>query len=191
MVEGRKFNPEEYVSVAERLEKFWVKYPNGRIITEIITNDDKKVSIKASVFREANDVLPATTGHAEELREASFVNKTSALENGETSSVGRALALMGFEVKKGIASREEMGKVQRTEEAMRTGGVNPTAEKVEPPSAPPAPQSSEEKCQNCNADLSKGPFAAWIKSKREKVDPNFPSICPDCYRSQTKVAKAS
>ena len=55
----------------------------------------------------------AVGGHAFEERSVGYVNKTSYIENAETSAVGRALALMGYEIARGFASREEMEKVRR------------------------------------------------------------------------------
>jgi len=103
-----KFNLADYVTVAERLEKFWEEYPEGRIDTALVSNAGGKVVIKASVYRNIGDPAPTSTGHAHEVEGQGMVNTTSAMENCETSAVGRALALMGYEIKKGIASREEM-----------------------------------------------------------------------------------
>jgi hypothetical protein len=106
---------EDYVTVAERIEQFYKTFPDGRILTSIIEHDREAgfALIRAEVYRNAEDTLPASTGHAYEVRGESYVNKSSYLENCETSSVGRALALLGFEVKRGIASREEMEKAAR------------------------------------------------------------------------------
>ncbi|MBC7910491.1 MAG: hypothetical protein H7Y30_08325 [Pyrinomonadaceae bacterium] len=88
--------------------------------------------MKAEVFRNSDDAQPAATGHAFEMRGEGFVNKTSYIENCESSSVGRALAMLGFEVRRGIASREEMEKTSR-------GGAA-AASKAKPP-AQPAPEA--------------------------------------------------
>ena len=106
---------EDYVPVAERLERFYERYPDGRITTAIVQHDLETgfVLMRAEVFRSPDDAQPAATGHAFEVRGESYVNKTSYIENAETSSVGRALAMLGFEVKRGIASREELQKTAR------------------------------------------------------------------------------
>src|SRR5262249_28745958 len=63
-----------------------------------------------------DDAQPSATGHAFEQRGVgSRANRTSHIENCETSAIGRALAMLGFEVERGIASREEMEKVRRME----------------------------------------------------------------------------
>lgn len=111
-----KSNPiQDYITVAERVEKFYERYPEGRIITHIVEHDAERgfILIRAEVYRNAEDTLPAATGHAYELKSEGYVQRTSYIEVGETSAVGRALAMAGFEVKRGIASREEMDKSLR------------------------------------------------------------------------------
>jgi hypothetical protein len=106
---------EDYVPVAERLERFYERFPDGRVITHIIEHSSESgfVLMRAEVYRSPDDAQPAATGHAFEVRGESYVNKTSYIENCETGAVGRALALLGFEVKRGIASREELEKTAR------------------------------------------------------------------------------
>ena len=109
----------DYVEVNVRIEKFYGKYPEGSIQTEIAHLDDQKVIIKAYVYRTPDDPKPAT-GHAMEKEGTTYINKTSHLENCETSAVGRALAMMGFEVKKSVASKEEVENAIRQQEAGNT-----------------------------------------------------------------------
>lgn len=119
-----------YIPVAERIERFYEKFPDGRICTSIIEHDAESgfILMRAEVFRTPDDAQPSATGHAFEVRGESYVNKTSYIENAETSSVGRALALLGFEVKRGIASREEMEKTTRMPETRpSTGGAGAAA----------------------------------------------------------------
>lgn len=107
------FNLDNYIPVHERIEKFYGLYPNGRINTEIIGNVNGIVVIKAAAYRERDDADPSATGHAYEKEGEGYINKTSHIENCETSAIGRALANLGIEVSRGIASREEMQKVER------------------------------------------------------------------------------
>ena len=102
------FNLSDYVQVNERIEKFYERYPSGSIQTELISLDDKQVIFKAFAYRNIEDTKPST-GYAMEREGSNFINKTSHVENCETSAVGRALAMMGFEIKKSIASFEEVG----------------------------------------------------------------------------------
>ena len=110
------YNLDDYVSVNERLEKFYERYPNGSIQTELISNENGVAIFKAFAYRDENDTKPAT-GHAYEKEGSSFINKTSYIENCETSAVGRALAMLGFEIKKSIASKEEVENAKLQQEA--------------------------------------------------------------------------
>jgi hypothetical protein len=105
-----------YETVAERLVRFWAAHPEGRIRTEVEPLGDglERWVIRATIWRHFLDPKPASTGWAEEYVGSTPVNKTSALENCETSAVGRALANLGM----GGAgmprpSAEEMAKVER------------------------------------------------------------------------------
>lgn len=97
----------DYIQVNERVMRFYEKYPEGSIQTELISVDNEKVIMKALAYRHPNDIIPCN-GHAEEIRNSNYINRTSAVENCETSAVGRALANLGFEIKHSIASREEI-----------------------------------------------------------------------------------
>lgn len=98
----------DYVPVNERLMLFWKDHPEGRVETELIRADAGIVIVKAAIFTSNDNSKPLATGHAQEKEDSSYIKKTSALENCETSAVGRALAIAGYEIKKGIASREEV-----------------------------------------------------------------------------------
>ena len=105
---GKEDVLKDYITVNERILKFYELYPLGRIITEIVSWADGIIVMKASVFRTNEDVLPSATGHAYEKEGSNYINKTSILENAETSVVGRCLANLGLEIKRGVASREEV-----------------------------------------------------------------------------------
>jgi hypothetical protein len=114
------FNPADYAEVAERLPLFWKNCPRGRIITELIVDDGTRIVMRADLYADIGDTVPTTTGWAEEVRGSSMVNKTSAMENTETSCVGRALANYQFQGAKKRASLEEMVKVYRQGEQPQT-----------------------------------------------------------------------
>jgi len=107
------FNPADYASVQERLRSCWQDCPRGRINTQIITDDGTRIVIKAELYADIADLMPTTTGFAEEVRGSSMVNKTSAIENCETSAIGRALANYQYQGSTKRASLEEMVKVYR------------------------------------------------------------------------------
>lgn len=108
------FNLDNYETVEDRLIKFWTDHPNGRIHTTMVHYDDTKVVFRAEIYFDRDkDQHPIATGYAEEIRGASPVNKTSHVENGETSAIGRGLANCGYATKGARPSREEMSKVVR------------------------------------------------------------------------------
>jgi hypothetical protein len=119
------FNPADYAEVAERLPLFWKDCARGRIVTELIVDDGTRIVVKAELYADIADAVPTTTGYAEEVRNSSMVNKTSALENCETSAIGRALANYQYQGAKKRASLEEIVKVYRQGE--QVVGDRPTA----------------------------------------------------------------
>ena len=128
------FNPADYAEVAERLPLFWKDCPRGRIVTEIIVDDGTRIVMKASLYADIADPVPTTTGFAEEIRGSSMVNKTSALENCETSAIGRALANYQYQGSNKRASLEEIVKVYR-----QGGEVAPTSQTATNNDTPAAP----------------------------------------------------
>ena len=85
----------KYTTVAVRVEVFRKYFPDYSINTRVTVDDGKRVIVVAEVFAPGSD-RPISTGIAEEIRGSSNVNKTSAVENGETSAIGRALANLGL-----------------------------------------------------------------------------------------------
>jgi hypothetical protein len=109
------FNLEDYETVEERLVKFWKEHPDGRIETTLVESTLQRFIVKAAVYRTEVDASAWTTGFAEETVSTRGVNSTSALENCETSAIGRALANAGYVTKGKRPSREEMSKVKAAE----------------------------------------------------------------------------
>lgn len=109
------FNLEDYETVEERLTKFWKDHPDGRIATTLVEHTLQRFIVQAFIFRTEVDAQAWTTGFAEETVSTRGVNSTSALENCETSAIGRALANAGYVTKGKRPSREEMSKVKANE----------------------------------------------------------------------------
>ena len=105
------FNLEDYEPVEERLAKFIKDFPDFRLETELVAHTHDRYIVKASIYRTYADNSPYSSGLAEETVSSRGVNSTSALENCETSAIGRALANAGYATKGKRASREEMAKV--------------------------------------------------------------------------------
>ena len=95
----------QYATVAHRLQEFRKRYPLAQITTQLEKDEDNIVIFSCCIFV---DGIVIAMGWAEEVRGSSNINKTSALENCESSSVGRALAFMGFGIDGSIASAEEV-----------------------------------------------------------------------------------
>lgn len=96
----------EYAEVNQRIKAFRMVYPGGRITTDILKMENGMVLMKSIVTDEAGNVL--STGYAQEKENASVVNRTSYIENCETSAVGRALGMCGFGIDASVASAEEV-----------------------------------------------------------------------------------
>jgi hypothetical protein len=114
-MEGIMFNLNDYETVESRLDKWHDKFPDSRVETELIEATNSRFIVFAKLFKTEADAKPCATGLAFENITEKGVNSTSALENCETSAIGRALANAGFAAKGKRASREEMAKVNNAE----------------------------------------------------------------------------
>lgn len=116
----------DYNTVNQRVLAFRELFPEGSIQTEILSHENDTVLMKATVFDGVGRII--ATGHASEEKELSFINKTSYIENCETSAVGRALGFIGIGATEAIASVEEMKKAeeekQKELEKSRTKALN-------------------------------------------------------------------
>ena len=148
-----------YETVEDRIDAFYRTTEDGRILTEIHTLTADKVIFKALIY--VGDVLVAT-GFAYEKEGSTPVNKTSHIENAETSAIGRALANYGYAKKGARPSREEMEKVVR----MQT----PEQEKKEQ-------TVMVGKCSSCEASIPTA-VAVFSKQKFGKL------LCRKCQESE-------
>lgn len=96
----------DYAEVNQRIKAFRMVYPNGSITTEIVSLADGVVTMKTTIKDNEGNVL--STGYAYEKENSTFINKTSFIENCETSAVGRALGMCGFGIDTSVASAEEV-----------------------------------------------------------------------------------
>jgi hypothetical protein len=178
---------EDYVPVAERLEKFYEKYSEGRVITTIVEHDREAgfILMRAEVYRNADDAQPAATGHAFEVRSEGYVQKTSYVEVCETSSVGRALALLGFEVKRGIASREEVEKPLRM-----AAGRSPQAATEPSPEEHAARLDAEILQSAATLGYDAAKVRNWV-NKKFKVSDGLDALSPELKREVLKTFRAN
>ena len=96
----------DYAEVNQRIKAFRMCHPNGMITTEIVSLENGVVLMKATI--QDGDGKVIGTGYASEKENSTFINKTSFIENCETSAVGRALGMCGFGIDTSVASYEEV-----------------------------------------------------------------------------------
>jgi len=118
---------DEYDQVEDRLKKFWKDNPSGRIYTEIlhISEDFNNAIHRCEVYIDFKDEFPVATGIAQDQHGPVGANKTSWIENGETSAIGRALANWIYAAKK-RPSVTEMQKVENLSDSQVTKSVAKT-----------------------------------------------------------------
>ena len=104
----------EYAEVNQRIKAFRMVEPNGSIETEILSLENGVCVMKTTV-KDANGKVLGV-GHAYEKENSSFINKTSYIENCETSAVGRALGMLGIGIDTSVASYEEVANAIKNQE---------------------------------------------------------------------------
>lgn len=110
----------EYNTVDQRISGFRELFPEGSIVTEIVSHENGVVLMKATAYDEEGRIL--ATGHALEKESASYINQTSYIENCETSAIGRCLGIIGIGLTDAVASAEEI-KGQMSAEEKRSDDV--------------------------------------------------------------------
>ena len=151
-----------YTQVVHRMEAFRrIHGTDFGLDTEILVNDGKKVVVKAIITDKDNRKVGA--GMAEEIRGQGMVNTTSALENAETSAIGRALASLGLAGGE-YASANELDAVERKTEALKEEPVEkPKIEFKDIPQKQITPEERRERHEEKIPD-----FEHWCQQKRTK-----------------------
>jgi hypothetical protein len=130
-----------YAEVNERIKAFRMLFPNGTISTDIVSLEDGVCVMKAIAMNEAGCIL--ATGYAYEKEGSTFINKTSYIENAETSAVGRCLGMLGIGIDTSIASYEEVTNAMEQQEQM-----------TEQPQAKPKKAKKQDKEQQDDPEIS-------------------------------------
>lgn len=116
---NRRFD--DYIEVNERIMAFYEEYPEGSLQAEIHTLTDSLVVMKATAYRTPDDQRPATGWSSLQIPGSTNFTRGAEIENCETSAWGRAIAALGFAVKRGIGTRQEIeSKGDRSEPERRT-----------------------------------------------------------------------
>ena len=103
-----KIHGKEYITVDERVEMFHELYPNGMIVTTLLKIENNQIMFRATATPDVEKPERYFTGHAEEVVGSSQINKTSAVENCETSAVGRCLGFLNIGLVGSIATADEV-----------------------------------------------------------------------------------
>lgn len=143
-----------YVTVNERIKAFREQYKGWRMLTEIITLTADYCVLKAVIINENGDIV--ATGLAQEDKASSVINKTSFIENCETSAWGRALGNLGIGIDENIASAEEVDIAIKKQEILK---------------------NLDFKCSECGKEISEK-VASFSKAKYGK------ELCYNCQNSQ-------
>lgn len=145
LIEPMDLKGKDYCPVNQRIKAFRAVCPDGFIHTEMTANDNGICVFRAEVgyFEEDKTRHILGTGTAYEKESSSFVNKTSYIENCETSAVGRALGMAGFGIDTSIASAEEVQNAILNQEKPA-----PKAAKTAPKTARGTPQKADEDEKN-------------------------------------------
>ena len=114
----------DYAEVNQRIKAFRMVYPTGAILTNMMSNENGICVFSATCgyYTEEGNLVVLGTGTAFEKNDSTPINKTSYIENCETSAVGRALGMCGFGIDTSVASAEEV------QNALAQGGAEPKAE---------------------------------------------------------------
>jgi len=122
------FDMSDYVPVNERIDQFYRAHPEGSLQSEIVELTASRVTVKASAYRKPDDERPGIGHSSLEIPGSTPYTRGSEIENCETSAWGRAIAALGFEVKRGVASREEV----RNKQPEQRGGAKPSSPRAAP-----------------------------------------------------------
>ena len=174
-----------YTQVVHRMEAFRRHFGTDYgVDTQVLVDDGQRVVIKATIINSSG--IQVGSGMAEEIRGQGHVNQTSALENAETSAVGRALASIGLAGGE-YASANEMDAVGRKTEAKASPAPQPEPEQEAKPQYPDSPEKRrvQEFMSECNSklpnlkthkDFLDWANSGWVKENMEIAKQHYPEM---------------
>jgi len=177
-----------YITVNERIKEFRTntKYADYKLITGIYSIDTEFVIFKATILNAKNEIV--ATGFSREKDGDGFINKTSFVENAETSAWGRALANLGIGVDTSIASYEEVENAKLNQDKPKREYTNKPN-----PALPKKPPSKEIRGENDPCPLCDAPveFKGWKDPKTDQI--KYYWKCSKCgergWNIRTKAAQ--
>jgi hypothetical protein len=155
----------DYAEVNQRIKAFRMLFPTGKIVTNMISNENGICIFRAEIYADNETLLG--TGTAYEKENSTFINKTSYIENCETSAVGRALGMCGLGIDTSIASYEEVANAVENQNKSETQPA-PKAKQPAPKAKQPAPKENRQ-----SVSIPKTPREKLIDKLHEKhIDVN-------------------
>jgi len=129
---------EDYIPVAERIAAFYAKHPEGSLQGEMVELSETRVVIRAFAYRTPDDIRPGIGYSSLVIPGSTPFTRGSEIENCETSAWGRAIAALGFEVKRGVATAEEVrNKAPQAPQTTPPPRPEPKRSSAPPPPTPP------------------------------------------------------
>ncbi len=161
----------DYAEVNQRVKAFRMLYPDGFIMTDIISHENGIIVMqaKAGYYAENGDAFILGTGTAFENQKNGMINGTSYIENCETSAIGRALGMCGLGVDMSIASYEEVKNAMEVQDAPE----QPQKAQIARPAS-----KNEFTCANCGNAFSDAVTAKKSMERWHKY------ICLDCIKKK-------
>lgn len=160
----------EYAEVNQRIKAFRMVYPEGSIITDLVQLENGICTIKAVI---KNGELVLGTGIAQEKESSSYINKTSYIENCETSAVGRALGMCGFGIDVSVCSAEELQNALNNQEKTAKKDeekISKTAAKEEAIQAEETQYATEEQVDKLNKYFANNKEARQKTLDKHKIN---------------------
>lgn len=182
MIRTTDIKGKEYAEVNQRIKAFRMVYPDGFIQTKMESNENGVCVFTAEVgyYDDGGDMYTLATGTAYEKESSSFINKTSYIENCETSAVGRALGMAGFGIDTSVASAEEV------KTAILNQGKEKAAEVIEEVKEGPAPVH----CPKCGSVILREKIKGVMREP-EEILKACGGMCLGCWKEAQNEGKNS